>query len=236
MRGAAVNQVLREEKKYLLSLTEARALAHRLGQVLHEDLHNGACGYVIRSLYFDSVWDGDFFDKLAGIESRRKLRLRCYCADAQEALLEIKQKQGAYQQKRSLKLSRDDAKQLAAGAYEVLLNYKVPFAAECYTLLQSGAYRPKTIVVYRRRAYVAKENCIRITFDSEFAVTESSFDLFSPTLNANPVFDASAVVCEVKYRGFLPDYIKRQLAPVNRSETSVSKYVLARQQAYQTQL
>ena len=97
-------------------------------------------------------------------------------------------------------------------------------------------YRPKTIVQYNRKAFIAKENKIRITFDSNIVSTESSFDLFDPELNMNPVLDKYDVVLEVKFNGFLLDYIRRLINSVNRSELSVSKYVLARQNGYRTRL
>jgi hypothetical protein len=75
-----------------------------------------------------------------------------------------------------------------------------------------------------------------VTFDKQIVSTESCFDLFSPTLNMNPVLDKFDVVLEVKYNGFLLDYIHKLLSDVDRSELSVSKYVLARQNAYQTHL
>lgn len=43
-----------------------------------EDKHNGAGGYRIRSLYFDTLDDNDYRDKLDGMELRRKIRLRNY--------------------------------------------------------------------------------------------------------------------------------------------------------------
>ena len=71
-----MNQVFREEKKFLISVEEFLKKSHQLDQVLLQDKHNGTHGYMIRSLYFDTVYDGDYFDKLAGIETRRKIRLR----------------------------------------------------------------------------------------------------------------------------------------------------------------
>ena len=52
--------------------------------------------------------------------------------------------------------------------------------------MHSRCYRPKTIVEYNRKAFIAKENKIRITFDSRIVSVESCFDLFSPRLNMNP--------------------------------------------------
>ena len=231
-----MNKVFRKEKKFLISVREFISLSHRIEQVMLADPHNGTHGYVIRSLYFDTVYDGDYFDKLAGIETRRKIRLRCYDPNADYAMLEMKQKQGENQLKRSLRVSREDSVKLAKGDYSPLLHYDEPFAAECYALMQYRCYRPKTIVEYNRKAFIAKENKIRVTFDNNIVSTESCFDIFSPRLNMNPVLDKYDVVLEVKFNGFLLDYIRQMINVVNRSELSVSKYVLARQNGYQTKL
>lgn len=112
-----MNRVFREEKKYLISLPEALQACHRLAQVMHEDPHNGISGYPVRSLYFDTLDDRDFHEKAAGVELRRKLRLRCYDPAADFAMLEMKQKQGASQLKRSLRVTREDAQALTRGDY-----------------------------------------------------------------------------------------------------------------------
>lgn len=231
-----MNRVFREEKKFLISLPEALQISSRLSQVMLEDAHNGIHGYRIRSLYFDTIDDTDYYEKAAGVELRRKLRLRCYDPSADYAMLEMKQKQGASQLKRSLRVTREDAERLRRGDYAPLLRYPEAFAAECYTLLHSRCYRPKTIVEYDRKAFIAKENKIRITFDSRIVSTESCFDLFSPQLNMSPVLDPYCVVLEVKYNGFLLGYLRELINTVDRSELSVSKYVLARQNGYQTRL
>lgn len=231
-----MNKVLREEKKFLISVADFIHLSHKVSQVMLSDSHNGTHGYTIRSLYFDTPFDDDYFEKQAGVELRRKVRLRCYDPNADYAMLELKQKQGVQQMKRSLKVSRDDAKSLIEGDYTVLLKHSEPFAIEMYGLMQSRSYRPKTIVEYNRKAYIAKENKIRITFDNKIVSTESSFNLFDTHLNMNPVLDPYDVVLEVKFNGFLLEYIKELINSTDKSELSVSKYVLARQNAYQTHI
>ena len=227
-----MNRVLREEKKFLISIDEFISLSHKLGNIMLSDPHNGTHGYTIRSLYFDTVYDRDYFEKQAGVELRRKIRLRCYDPKADYAMLEIKQKQGANQKKRSLRMTKADAEALIAGKYEVLLKYKEDFARECYGLMHYKCYRPKTIVQYNRKAYIAKENKIRITFDNNIVATETNFDLFSENLVMYPVLDKFNVVLEVKFNGFLLDYIRQFINSINKSELSVSKYALARQQSY----
>ena len=231
-----MNQVQREEKKFLISVAEYLQKSCELEKILMQDPHNGSDGYLIRSLYFDTLYDNDFFEKQAGIETRRKIRLRCYDPNQDYAMLELKQKQGAYQMKRSLRLCREDAEKLIHCDFTPLLSYDEPFAAEIYGIMQCRCYRPKTIVQYQRKAFIAKENKIRITFDHTVVSTESSFDLFSPALNMNPVLDPYDVILEVKYNGFLLEYIRQMINSINKSELSVSKYCLARQIAYQTHI
>ncbi len=231
-----MNKVLREEKKFLISIADFLETSARLEKVMLQDPHNGTHGYIIRSLYYDTPYDTDYFEKNAGVELRRKIRLRCYDPKQDFAMLEMKQKQGARQMKRSLKVSREDAQHLIKGNYTPLLHYNEPFAAEVYALMRTRAYIPKTIVQYNRKAFIAKENKIRVTFDNRIVATESCFDLFSEKLNMNPVLDPYDVVLEVKFNGFLLNYIQDMINSIDKSELSVSKYVLARQNAYQTHL
>ena len=231
-----MNQVLREEKKFLINMAEFCQKSHLLEQVLFQDEHNGIHGYRVRSLYFDTPYDRDFFEKRAGTELRQKVRLRIYDTEQTFAMLEMKQKQGVQQLKRSLKISREDAVRIIKGDLSPLLTYREPFAAEIYAFMQIHAYRPVTIVEYHRKAFLAKENKIRITFDSQIVATESSVDLFDPNLNMNPVLDPYDVVMEVKFNGFLLGYIRGLINSIDKTELSVSKYVLARQSAYQTHI
>ena len=223
-----MNKVVRQEKKFLIGTEESYSLNNYLSKMLIEDKHNGSKGYIVRSLYFDTLFDKDFRDKEDGIELRRKIRLRIYNPDDDFAVLEMKQKEGAYQLKRSLKITRDEAQELTKRNYGVLLNHKEDFAKECYGLMNMQCYLPKTIVQYNRKAFIAKENNIRITFDSNIIATETCFDIFSKNLNMYPVFNKDNTVLEVKYNGFLLGYIKDMLENVDKSEVSVSKYCLAR--------
>ena len=210
-------------KNFLINIAEFRQKSYLLEQMLLQDKNNGTHGYRVRSLYFDTPYDRDFFEKQAGIELRRKVRLRIYNPEQNFAMLEMKQKQGAQQLKRSLKISREDAIRIIKGDLLPLLTYPDPFAAEIYAFMQIHAYRPVTIVEYRRKAFIAKENKIRITFDNQLVATESSFDLFDPNLNMNSVLDPYDVVMEVKFNGFLLSYIRDLINSIDKSELAVSK-------------
>ena len=87
-------EVNRRELKYLISPTEVMYLKQKLAAVLSEDLHNSGNGYMVRSLYFDSLSDRDFEDKVDGYDKRQKIRLRIYDIHSGQAKLELKEKVG----------------------------------------------------------------------------------------------------------------------------------------------
>ena len=228
--------VLRQEEKYPLNLQEAIQFSYRFSQLLMPDQYSANGSYMVRSLYFDTADDQDFFDKLNEQNARRKIRLRVYSPGDRTAELEMKQKIGSYQRKRSLIVSRADALALIDGNYSVLLNYPEAFAAELFAIMISECYRPKSIVEYQRRAFMAKENNIRLTFDSRICATESSMELFNPFLPLNPVFDVDKVIFEVKYDRFMLGYISDIISTVNRRSVSSSKYCLSRSVGYPLQV
>lgn len=223
-----MNEVLRREKKFLIGLPAYYHHSGNLAKFMMEDPHNRGSGYPIRSLYFDSLEDRDFQEKVDGVGLRRKIRLRCYGPDSGFALLEVKQKEADMQKKRSLRLPRDIAVRLAQGDYTGLLSCPEPLAQECYAVMNIHGYRPCSVVEYRRRAFIARENKIRVTFDHHIVATEGSFGIFDGSLAQYPVLDTSLVVLEVKYNGFLLSYIKDMLGSCATGEISVSKYCLSR--------
>jgi len=223
-----VNEVLREEKKFLISQDKMYLIWDKLAEVMHLDSHGDSEGYSIRSLYFDSLHNRDFTEKEDGIELRRKIRLRNYSPYSDFAMLEMKQKQGQYQKKRSLKLNKEDALELINANYSVLLKQNTDFANECFYMMNQFQYRPKAVVTYKRKAFVAKENSIRITFDHHLKGTESYYNIFDPNINENYIMDPYLAVMEVKFNGFLLSYIKDVIDMVDLPETSVSKYYKGR--------
>ena len=46
-----MDEVFRQEKKFMVTVEEQKKYIHLLDEVLMQDAHNGAEGYVIRSLY-----------------------------------------------------------------------------------------------------------------------------------------------------------------------------------------
>lgn len=225
-------EVLRREEKYPLSVIDMSNYKAKFSAILMPDKFSANGSYMVRSLYFDTPDDKDFFDKLKEQNLRRKIRLRIYSPYDTKAKLELKQKENIFQKKRSLTISKEDALELINSNYSVLLKYDDDFAREIYSIMCMYAYKPKSIVEYQRYALMAKENNIRLTFDSDIRATESSFDLFSENLPLNPVFPKDKVVFEVKYDKFLLGYISEIVSTINVKNITSSKYCLSRTTGY----
>ena len=69
-----MNEVLRQEKKFLISVEQMYQYSQYLQEIMIQDPHNGAEGYTVRSLYFDTLENRDFMEKEDGVELRRKFR------------------------------------------------------------------------------------------------------------------------------------------------------------------
>ena len=220
--------VLRTEQKYQLNNTEMYSMISRLNMILRSDSHNSGGGYMVRSLYFDTPYDDDFYDKLDGLELRRKIRLRIYSPDASSAKLELKEKTGNNQRKRSLTLSREDAVKVSQGDYDCLLDMKDEFADELYGRMRQYLYRPKCIVQYYRTAYMLPVNDTRVTFDRDLRASESHLDLFDKDLKLYPVGMLTGCTMEVKYNNFLLSYVKDAVSIADKSINSASKYGMSR--------
>ncbi len=226
-----ITSVFRTEKKYHATPSQLLMLKNRLGYLMKRDAHSkNESGYIVRTLYFDSYDDKDYFDKVDGYLLRKKIRLRIYDTEAQSAKLELKQKEGAMQRKRSLTISKEDALKLIDCDFTPLLKMDDEFASHLYSVMKNRCYRPKCLLTYSRLAFMVPTNQIRVTFDSDIRYSFSNFNLFDKNVILAPVRHMPIV--EVKYDGFLLQPIKNAIATFNFSECAISKYILARQDKF----
>ena len=227
---ALLLDILRTEQKYLLTIEEADRLISLLSAVMKPDKHNSKGGYLVRSLYFDTQYDKDFYEKLDGYECRRKIRLRVYSPEAETAKLELKEKQGKMQRKRSLTLPREEAESLCQGDYSILMKQNTPFAEELYGRMKQFAYQPKCLIEYKREAFTAPVNDTRVTLDRDIRSNINCRDIFSTRSALYPVEPLNNVTMEVKFNHFLLSYVKDLVSLPSRMQISASKYGICRNQ------
>lgn len=220
--------VSRKELKYLVQDTEVMRIARQLSAVMSRDKHNTEDGYLVRSLYFDTLTDRDFEDKVNGYDKRQKIRIRVYHPHDNTAKLELKEKEGNAQRKRSLTISREEAERMIDGDYTFLSEKSEPLARYLYSFMITECYRPKCIVEYDRLAFYTDTNETRVTFDRRLRATEADFGLFQEKLPLYPVANRAETTMEVKYNGFLFTYIKNLINTSEQMQVSNSKYCRAR--------
>ena len=221
--------VYRSEWKYYISLAEYYYLRGMLQNIMTPDPNMGEKGeYYIRSLYFDSVDNIDHVSKMAGIENRKKIRLRIYDTDADKVKLEVKNRFNSYMLKESLTIARDDALEMINGNYQVLANYDRNVARKVLNIMTDQLYTPKVIVDYEREAFIYPEHNVRVTFDKNLRAVASD-RLFDKELGLIPIIREPMVVLEVKYDQMLPSFIKDAISTARILNSSVSKYCMARE-------
>ena len=72
----------RYEIKYIINKDMAEVLKQRLSLVMDKDINGASDGkYLIRSLYFDDMEKTAYYEKVDGVEFRKKYRIRIYNKD-----------------------------------------------------------------------------------------------------------------------------------------------------------
>ncbi|MDD4797790.1 MAG: polyphosphate polymerase domain-containing protein [Eubacteriales bacterium] len=222
--------VFRHEVKYYLDERQAFVLAQFLARVMRADSHAGADGqYWIRSLYFDTPGNRDYYDKVNGCCQRKKIRLRIYDTAAATATLEMKSKRGEFVHKQGLPLRKADARRLIDGDYTFLPGMQSAAADPFFVCFRREHRRPVVLVDYKRQAFELPFENIRVTIDRDVRASTHAQGLFEQRVPGVTVLDGRRCILEVKYRRAIPDFIRGILSDIGPPKESISKYVMCRQ-------
>ncbi|OLN23559.1 hypothetical protein BTO30_03805 [Domibacillus antri] len=224
----------RHELKYYITEHDYLTLRQKLALVLQQDRHSiDQRGYLIRSLYFDNVYDNDLFQKNNGIFRRKKFRIRIYNHSDHIIKLEKKSRQGEHILKTSVSITREEYMKLLDWDYEFLKKKEDPLYHEFYQYLNREYMRPRVIVDYIREAYIGHISNVRITFDKELSFVTNSIDLFDFSNISEEVLTHPLMIMEVKFDEFLPDYIRQLIQIDAHNRSAISKYILCRMASIQ---
>lgn len=138
LKEAKLLSVSRREVKYLISLEDRLFLIDALDKLLTPDSYGGYDGYVVRSVYFDSLANDDYIDKKNKSPEKKRIRMRVYNPDDKKVKFELKRKSYGRELKESLMITRDDAKALINREYGVLLRYDTTAARYAYDLMSTS--------------------------------------------------------------------------------------------------
>lgn len=228
MRGITEIKVYRNELKYFINKNEYMYLRNILKTTLARDSYGNDSGdYWIRSLYFDTPYKKDYYDKVIGVKDRKKLRLRIYDVNDKNIKMEIKNRYDQYMLKETAVISKEDAMELIKGNSEVILKYGNSTLNKVYYIMNENYYSPNIIIDYEREAYTSPVDSIRITFDKNIRANNIDYDIFNENINTLNIFQEERIVLEVKYNKMIPKWIRQILSSCSSEKSSISKYCLS---------
>lgn len=218
----------RVEKKYLVSDLDLTLLSSRLDGVMERDIHQQGKCYQIRSLYFDDCRNNCMEENDAGVDYRKKYRIRTYDPASGFMKLEIKEKKSGFTKKTACPLSLEEFCRIRERDF---LDFDSSRPTLNQLLLQMKCFgmAPKAIISYERTAFVHPTGNVRITFDRNISASASCEAFLEDTIaDSVPVLPAGMQILEVKYDELLPDVVHRQLDLGKLRQTAFSKYYLGR--------
>lgn len=225
----------RVENKYLITEDKIAYLKTLLEGFASYDSNMDGDSYLIRSIYFDDLYNSCLLDNEGGNDHRSKFRIRTYNNDSSYINLERKSKRNRYTAKETIPLSTYEVSEICfsdrIGAFPSS-SYKrlsdSPLLTRFYAELSLRGLSPVNIIEYERTAFVEPVGNVRITFDMNIGYTNEITSFFESSLGCTPILPLGYHILEVKYDELLPDYLTDILRKVSLQKTMFSKYYYSR--------
>ena len=232
----------RHEVKHEITRSDLIAIRQGLQAVAQQDPHVKKGRYLIRSLYFDNLYDKALREKVDGVNMREKFRIRYYNLDPSLIHLEKKSKVNGLGTKYSCPLTAKEAQKIADGdiawiADEMFKEDRRGLLCELYIKMRDQGLRPQTIVDYTREPYIYGPGNVRVTFDYDIRTGLRCTDFLDPDCPMIPAVrprtdremsGGTGIILEVKWDAFLPDIIREVVQIHGRREGAFSKYAACR--------
>lgn len=217
----------RHEYKQEINLSDMLALRQSLSAVMKPDEHSVDGKYLIRSVYFDNIYDTALLEKINGVNKREKFRIRLYNNDNSFIRLEKKSKINGLCSKESAPLTAEQAQKTVCGDTDWMKYSDDELIKEFRQKIICRGLEAKTIVDYTREAFVFPAGNVRITLDYNIRTGFAVQDFLSSECVTLPTED-SVIILEVKWDNFLPQVIADTVQLKNRRTCSFSKYASCR--------
>lgn len=230
---------MRLEHKYLVPNELAMELRARLSPFVRMDRYSEEGDpreYTVRTIYFDTPSLDYYHEKLEGLRSRKKIRIRGYgrLAGNPTVFLEIKRKEGA-------RITKDRAPLLYEHVRDIfhcgdVARYVIPDAAFPGAVEDAGRFLfqvhryhlcPSILTIYAREAYYGScHHALRITLDKDLrsSISPSLSELFSDH-GARRALPSHSIL-EVKFRGGFPSWLAAVTETMQLRPLALSKYAI----------
>lgn len=211
----------RTEKKYVITLSQQKALLNKIGGKLGTDKYSVS---TIRSLYFDTP---DYRLVRNSIEKpvyKEKLRLRSYVQpnDESEVFLELKKKYKGIVYKRREKLKYSEALnyiQTGIKPKDTQIMREIDYVMHFY-----GELKPRMFIAYDRLAcFGLEDKKLRITFDTNLRCRDYDLDLAKGDYGY-PIAEKEVCIMEIKALESMSQWLAKALGELHIYPGSFSKY------------
>lgn len=220
---------LRHELKHFVTAHDCHIIRGRIRHVMQRDPNSREDGtYHIRSLYFDNAENKILNEKLLGVDNRDKWRIRIYNLNDRHIRLEKKSKLGTMTSKTSISLHRYECEALLHYDFAWLRDSEHKLLRELYVRMSTIGLKPRSIIDYKREAFIYDPGNVRVTFDSGVRCGLDHTNIFNRNTPTIATLNPGLIILEVKYDEYLPEFISNLLQLGNRERLSVSKYALGR--------
>lgn len=217
----------RHEWKHEISYADMLSLRSRLSVVMQQDSHAVNGRYKIRSLYFDNYRDKALLEKINGVNTREKFRVRYYNDDLSLILLEKKSKIHGLCSKEQAVITLEEARLIANKDIDSLSTSEKPLVKVLYYKIRTEGLEPKTIVDYIREPFIYVPGNVRVTLDYDIRTGLTGTDFLTSDCVMVPAGNAP-IILEVKWDEFLPAVIRDVVQVPGTHTSAFSKYAACR--------
>ena len=220
----------RNEIKFIISKTMSEVLKQRLSLIMSVDTnsYNSDNSYLIRSLYFDNENSDAYYEKMDGVEYRKKYRIRIYNFDDNFIRLECKYKHNNMTSKDQILIDKELCSKIVDGNIDDIDLTKDNLLRQFVLDYRLNRLEPSIIVDYNRVAFTYHVSEVRITFDSQIKSGMYNYNLFDKNATTYSVIDDNQMVLEVKFNEILPESIALILQTVPTFRQAFSKFAACR--------
>ena len=219
----------RHEYKYVLDDLKTTLMKARAGALFRPDPYARPDGmYSIKSLYFDDINNGCFYDAANGNDPRAKFRIRLYNDDADMIRLEKKIKRNGFTLKEQAMLSREECESLIQGRPVDIGSAEDEKKRSLLSQMSVNGLIPVIIIAYERQPFICPGSDIRFTIDTRITFSTDVKSFLDPDKKAVMSLGSGFSVMELKWGRYLPGYITEYLAINSLERTRFSKYYYCR--------
>lgn len=233
MKKKSLQTFSRFEMKYIINESTSKLLKREIRNfMIYDGFAKKEGEYFVRSLYFDNKINSNFKEKVDGIRSRHKFRIRTYSKNYGSPLfIEMKGREN----KRTYKARQKIDKENLSLFYYRDKHFDLKKIYRNNDLIEKfifDSYRkdlvPKLLVDYNRTPFINKSGLyFRLTFDNNI-MSLKNLKLFSEESYKNwRECLAGYTILELKFNSSIPPWFQRIIQSYQLRMRSISKFVIA---------